>query len=149
MTRDDFWQLMDHVDREALDTGDEDSAIEPLQEILSARSEPDLEDFEEHLAQCLYALDGQAFALESGDSGGSDDAFLYARCFVVARGRAHYEATLKNPKLMPKNPDHWCEPLLYTHRRAWADVTGMEESEWTYEASVSYETGSNEKLWPE
>ena len=149
MTRTDFWKLIAHVDREALDAGDEDTALEPLQQRLRSLSEPDLESFEEHLSQCLYALDGQVFADESGESRGSDDAFLYARCFVVARGKAHYEATLKDPKLMPKSLDHWCEALLYPHRRAWADLTGKDESEWAYGASVSYESGSNERLWPQ
>jgi hypothetical protein len=148
MTRDKFWKLIASVDLEALEAGDEVAAIEPLQERLGSLSVPDLEMFEEHLSQCLHALDGQVFADESGEAGGSDDGFLYARCYVVARGRAHYEAALKNPKLMPKILDHWCESLLYPHRKAWAKLTGKNESEWTFDASVGYESGSNEELWP-
>lgn len=148
MTRDDFWRLIDNIDRDALADGDEDAAIAPLQKKLTSLTVPDLEEFEEYLSQCLYALDGQVFADESGESGDSDDAFLYARCYVVARGKEHYEATLKNPKLMPKTLDQWCEALLFPHRGVWASLRGMDESEWTFDASVSYESGSNEKLWP-
>ena len=36
-------------------------------------------DFEEALAQKLYAIDGEAYAQNAGESGCSDDAFLYAR----------------------------------------------------------------------
>jgi hypothetical protein len=148
MTRKDFWRLIDSIDRQALDAGDEDGAIRPLEERLRFLSEPDLETFEEHLSQSLHALDGQVFADASGESGASDDGFLYARCYVVARGKAHYESTLNDPTLMPKTVDHWCEALLYPHRRVWAYLTGKDQSEWAFEASVSYESGSNEKLWP-
>jgi hypothetical protein len=148
MTQDEFWKLIENIDREALAKGDEDSAVAPLQQKLMSLAVTELEAFEEHLSQCLYALDGEVFANESGESGGSDDAFLYARCFVVAQGRKYYDATLKNPKLMPKTLDQWCEALLYPHRAAWAASTGADESEWTFDASVSYETGSNGNLWP-
>lgn len=148
MTRDDFWKHIETIDRVALDSGDGEEAVAPLQKNLEALTVPELEAFEEHLSQCLYGLDGVAFADESGESGSSDDAFLYARCHVVAAGRAHYEATLRNPRLMPKSLDHWCEPLLYAARRAWAGLTGEDESAWAFDASVSYESGSNTALWP-
>lgn len=148
MTREDFWHHIESIDREALGDGDEDSAIAPLEKQLASLSVSELESFEEHLSQCLYALDGQAYADESGESGDSDDAFLYVRCFVVAQGRQQFEATLQSPSLMPKTLDGWCEALLYAHRRAWAEITGVDESEWAFDASVSYESGSNEQLWP-
>lgn len=107
----------------------------------------ELESFEERLSQCLYALDGRVYADNSGESADSDDGFLYARCFIVAQGQEHFEATLRNPGLMPKTLDGWCEALLYPHRQAWAGITGNDESEWAYDASVSYESGSNTDLW--
>ena len=61
----------------------------------------------------------------------------------------NFEATLKNPKLMPKTLDQWCEALLHPQRRVWASLTEADQSEWTFQASVSYETGSNENLWPQ
>lgn len=148
MTREAFWNHIERIDRKALLEGDEDAAIAPLERHLTSLDPADLESFEEHLSQCLYALDGLAFANQSGESGDSDDAFLYARCFVVAQGQQHYEATLRDPSLMPKTLDGRCEALLYPHRRAWAVITGTDESEWAFDASVSYESGSNEQLWP-
>lgn len=148
MTRDDFWKHIEKIDRDALAAGDEDAAIAPLEDSLKSLAEADLKAYEEHLSQFLYALDGKIFADEAGESGGSDDCFLYARCYVVASGRKQYEATLKNPKLMPKSIDQWCEALLYPHRRAWAELVGKDEDEWAFDASVSYESGSNEAQWP-
>lgn len=147
MTRDEFWQLIGSVDQQALAEGDEDGAIDPLEKRLESFDVRGLEAFEEHLSQVLYALDGEVYADQAGEAGDSDDGFLYVRCFVVARGREHYEATLKDPALIPETLDEWCEALLYPHRRAWAKITGSDESEWTYDASVSYESGSNEALW--
>jgi hypothetical protein len=148
MTRDEFWTHIEAIDRNALACGDEDAAVAPLQRKLQSLPVSDLEAFEEHLSQCLYALDGQAFANESGESGDSDDAFLYARCYVVAQGREHHQAVLKNPKLMPKALEQWCESLLYAHRNAWAAAAERNVSEWAFDPSVSYESGSNGELWP-
>lgn len=147
MTRDDFWKLIESIDQAALAEGDENAAIVPLQIRLERLQVGDLESFEEHLSHCLYALDGQVYAHESGESSDSDDGFLYARCYVVAKGRVFYETTLANPAQMPKTLDQWCEALLYPHHRAWSKLTGSDEAEWTFDATVSYESGSNKALW--
>jgi len=147
MTESEFWQLIATIDTSALDDGREDDAIEPLRTALGSRSATELFAFEEALSQTLHAIDGKAFADNAGDSGGSDDAFLYARCHVVAKGRAFFEAVRSDPTLMPKSIEQWCEPLLYPHRQAWATLTGKDQFEWPFTASVSYETGSNSSLW--
>jgi hypothetical protein len=147
MTRQQFWDHIKTIDIAALHDQDDQAAIAPLEESLSTLTVEDLQAFEEHLSQCLFALDGKIYADESGDSGNSDDGFLYVRCYVVAQGQKHFEATLKKPSLMPKN-DEWCEQLLYPHRKAWARLTGADETAWEFEASVSYESGSNPDLWP-
>lgn len=142
-----FWQLIAKIDVTALDVGDEDAAVQPLQEALSTKSEAELAAYEEELSQKLYAIDGEAYADNAGDSGRSDDGFLYARCYVVAKGRKFYESVLATPTMMPKSIDQWCEALLYPHRKVWAAATGRDESEWPFDTSVSYESGSNESLW--
>lgn len=144
----DFWKLVALIDVEALDEGREGDAVEPLQAALHMMSESELFGFEEALSQMLYAIDGEAFADNAGDSGGSDDGFLYARCFVVAKGREFYEAVKADPARMPKSIEQWCEPLLYLHRAAWAEQTGNDQSDWPFGATVSYESGSNADLWP-
>jgi hypothetical protein len=74
------------------------------------------------------------------------DGFLYARCFVVARGREHYERVLRDPSEMPSSIDDWFEPILYAPSQAFESMHGQE---WDYAASVNYETGSNAQGWAE
>jgi hypothetical protein len=139
-----FWTLVSRVDREALDEGDDESAVEPLVAALTELTPAQIEAFEEALARKLHAIDGRACADAAGESGQSGDGFLYARCFVVARGREHYEAVLSDPRYMPTSLDDWCEPLLFVTQQAYEAVTG---AEWTFDASVSYETGANAERW--
>lgn len=149
MDETEFWRLIGLIDVKALDEGDEDEAIRPLYEALIKKSEEELFAFEEQLALHLYAIDGEVYAENAGDSGGSDDAFLYARCYVVAKGRAFFGAVKADPTLMPKSIEQWCETLLYPHHHAWAHITGRDASAWPFFASVSYESGSNPDLWPD
>lgn len=148
MTINDFWGLIAKIDVSALDSADEEGAVLPLQTALTGKDEGEIEAFAEHLSECLFTLDGEVFANHAGESGSSDDGFLYARCYVVAKGRSYFEAVLADPKKMPNSTDRWCEALLYSHRRAWAETTGSDESEWDFEPSVSFESGSNSKSWP-
>jgi Protein of unknown function (DUF4240) len=143
MTIDEFWALIAKVDRTALRDGQEDKAIAPLTVALATQTEADMEAFEEHLARALYDLDTRAHADSSGESGNSDDGFLYARCYVVAQGREHYEKVLADPAAMPKTLEEWCEPLLFVGAKAWAELTGGDMDSWCPETSVSYESGSN------
>jgi hypothetical protein len=142
-----FWQLIDQIDREALDDGNEDAAVEPLIRALTAWTESEIASFEDHLAYVLYDLDGQRYADEAGPSGKSGDGFLYARCYVVAKGHDYYDSVRANPKNMPKRLEQWCESLLYVPQRSWAIVTERDENEWNRVTPVSYETGSNYLQW--
>lgn len=147
MTRDEFWKLIDTIDREALRDGDEEGAVEPLIEALAERDPDDILAFEDHLAQALYDIDGRAFADATGESGRSGDGFLYARCYVVACGRKFYESVRADPSRMPDSIDQWCEALLSVAPQAWAQATGQDEDAWDHESPVSYETGSNTTQW--
>ena len=148
MTDPEFWQLIALIDVSALDNSREDEAIESLEAALSSKPESELFAFEEILSQKLYCIDGEEFANNAGDSRGSADGFLYARCYVVAKGQEFFEAVKSDPNRMPKSIGQWCEGLLYPHRVAWAGQTGNDQGSWPYEATVSYETGSNQYLWP-
>jgi hypothetical protein len=138
-----FWRLISLVDRDLLAT-DEDAAVNPVTAELSTLPPPEILAFEEHLAQRLYSLDGRRYAEEAGESSGSDDGFLYARCFVVAQGEAHFRRVVTEPALMPKSSDEWCEALLTVARDAYERATGESAD---FETSVSYETGSNKAEW--
>ncbi len=147
MTDSEFWNLIAQVDLQALERGEEESAVLPVQTGLSGKTEAELVEFQEALAQKLYAIDGEAYARNAGESGFSDDGFLYARLYVIARGREYYEAVRAHPERMPKSIRHWCEPLLYVHKYAWEALTGRSASEWPFSPTVSYESGSNPGLW--
>jgi hypothetical protein len=147
MTNDDLWKLINLIDKDALNDGDEDQALEQLQENINQLDDNAIFEFDNLLSKALYDLDGKIFSNESGESGGSDDAFLYARCWVVAQGKDHYLKTLNDPKLMPKSLDQWCESLLYLGQNAWAQNNDSDPSEYPHIAEPSYESGSNEKNW--
>ena len=140
-----FWALIELIDRTALADGDEDGAVAPIVEALEAGPVDDIFAFEERLARFLYALDGERYADNAGESGATDDGFLYARCYVVGQGREHYEAVLADPSEMPKTLDEWLEAILGVASEAYERKTGLE---WDYTASVSYDTGCNGELWP-
>jgi hypothetical protein len=140
-----FWALGELMDRAALAHGDEDGAVAPIIAALEAGPVDDIFAFEEHLARFLHALDGERYADNAGESGATDDGFLYARCYVVGQGRQHYEAVLADPSKMPKTLDDWLEAILGVAHEAYEHKTG---AEWDYTARVSYETGSNGALWP-
>ena len=148
MTDFEFWELIALIDVLALDDAREEEAVHPLHAALRLESESQLFAFEETLSRKLHSIDGEEFAKNAGDSGSSDDGFLYARCYVVAKGRDFYEAVKSDPTRMPNSIDQWCEALLYPHRAAWAERTANEQSAWPFEASVSDESGSNPDLWP-
>ena len=131
------------VDRDVL-LDDEEEAVEPLVNALAKVSPEDIGGFAEVLAQRLYALDGRKYADEAGESKGSDDAFLYARCFVVAQGESYYRSVLADPTRMPKSLQQWCEPLLEVASIAHEGATGEPRE---FETSVSYETGSHRAQW--
>src|SRR5215510_8383217 len=121
MTIDDFWKLIGHIDRHALRMGEgyDDVALRPLIDALTRLDRSELQSFQDHLAQALYDLDGRAYFDASADAAGSDDSFLYVRCFVVAMGRDVYQRTLRDPAQMPNTIEHWCESLLYAAQLAW------------------------------
>ena len=141
-----FWRLIGLIDRKALlaDTDGASTAVEPLVEALAALNRGEIENFEDVLTAKLYALDGRNFAQAAGPNGDSDDAFLYARCFVVARGRAFFETVLENPANMPSETGQWCEPLLLAAENAWERKTG---ETWIYVPELSSESGSNTAQW--
>jgi hypothetical protein len=104
--------------------------------------------FREHSCKVpLYDLDGEVYADHAGESGESGDAFLYARCYVVAKGKQHYESVKADPTMMPKSLDQWCEALLNVASKAWAIATGKDEEDWDHDSPLSYETGSNKANW--
>ncbi len=144
-----FWGLIDKFDWDH--TGDDDRVLSPAVDALSEMPEADISGFQTILASKLYALDGRAWARRTGKHiwwGEPDklsvDGFLYARCVVVANGRALFEAVLADPKKMPKDMEF--EALLSVARAALVKKTGREDAE-PEESPLSFETFSNREGW--
>lgn len=142
-----FWKHIDLIDQEALEECDDEEAVKPIVLALSSKSESEIDEFQEHLSQSLYSIDGEKWIEEAGDSSDSSDGFLYARCYVVAKGKEYYLAVLNNPNMMPKSSDQWAESLLYIAGKAWAELTGDDEENYDRESTVSFESFSNAAQW--
>jgi hypothetical protein len=143
-----FWRIIGMLDWD--ETGDDDAVIEPAVAALAAMPLETIAGFEETLARKLHALDTRAHAREIGDGAYSDDdddfsvdAFLYARCCVVANGREDYEKVLADPTEFPKDMEF--EALLNVAGMAQEQQTGEDLA--LFDTSVSYETFSNEAGW--
>jgi len=147
MDRNEFWEIINLINQDALEECDDEEAVEPIVSALAASSENKIDQFQEHLSQVLYAIDGQKWIDEAGKSSGSGDGFLYLRCYVVAKGKEFYSKVLNKPSLMPKSLDQWAESLLYVASQAWAELTGNDEEDYDRESSVSYESFSNSAQW--
>jgi len=147
MDKQQFWDLMKNVDQTELEAGYDEEAMEPLIEALAKLAKlgtTELEQFEERLAEALFELDQKNLADHAGESGESGDGFLYARCYVVARGKAFFERVLADASQMPNSIEQWCEPLLFAVAEAWA---AEHEDEWDYLPQTDCETGSNAAGW--
>jgi hypothetical protein len=145
-----FWGLIGRLDwsRE----GDDRRVVEPVVAALAALPGAGIAAFARILAERLHALDGRAWARESGDLvwwGEPDrlsvDAFLYARCCVVANGRAYYESVLADPERMPKDMEF--EVLLSVAPAAFERRTGRPDDGELDTAGLSYETFSSLEGW--
>ena len=149
MDDDTFWSLIDRFD---WSKDEDDDIIEPAVVALALLPDSQIADFQQILARKLHALDGRAWARESGSEiwlGEPDrvavDAFLYARALVVANGREFYEAVKADPTTMPKDSDF--EAILMLAADAYDRKTGLEWEELD-DTEVSYETFANEAGWP-
>jgi predicted DNA-binding WGR domain protein len=147
MSDDVFWRIIGLLNWKKL--GDDDAVIEPAVAALAQMSSDDIRQFEETLSQKLFALDTEAHAREIGEDAYQNgehfsvDWFLYVRCVVVANGAKAYATALADPTEMPKDGEF--EALLSLAPTAYERKTG---SEFEYATTVSYETFSNRKGWP-
>jgi hypothetical protein len=147
-----FWELVSDLDWGQ--EGDDDKVVEPVVKVLAAMPDAEIAAFQNTLTEKLFALDGRAWARESGGSiwwGEPDflsaDGFLYARCVVVANGRDFYDSVLSDPSQMPKDIEF--ESILYVARTAYERKTGNSGDAVRDRTDLSYETGSNREGWPQ
>lgn len=141
-----FWKLINLLDWSK--TGDDDAVLAPLVDKLAASPLRSIYEFQDHLSEKLFALDREDIARETGEDGWkkgryfSVDGFLYARCCVVANGRAAFEKVVNGPASMPKDMDF--EAILYAAAEAFERKTGKP---FDYMPAFNYETYSNQAGW--
>ena len=129
---------------------DGEPSLGPAVKALAELPAPDIAAFDDLLAAKLFALDGEVFAREIGTEAFrrrgeyfAGEAFLFARCLVVAKGRAFYDSVLADPKQMPK--DAGLEPLLELATLAYETKTG---EDYAHVPTPDCETFANESGWP-
>ena len=114
MLDEEFWNIIKNIDNSKLDLLEEDDypeeLMEPLILALSKLDEKNIKGFEEKLSEFLYALDGEIYANNAGESGESGDGFLYARCWIVAKGKKYYEPIIQFSWINSLSSNH----ALYT-----------------------------------
>jgi hypothetical protein len=146
VTEDTFWSLIARLDWRKRDRR---AAVRPLIQALTELPAADIREFDEILAEKLYALDTVAHARNIGTGaykGRGDvfsaDGFLYARLMAVAKGRAFYERALADPRQMPKDEDF--EDLLSAGWKSFEAKTGQEYDRLT---RFGFESFSNREGW--
>lgn len=142
-----FWKLIALLDWDRV--GDDAAVVRPVVQALIKLPEKRIRDFDEILAEKLFALDTAKHARHVGehawpDPGFSADGFLYSRCVVVANGKVVYERILADPSQMPKDMEF--EALLSMAWKAFEKKTGKEYDRLT---RVIFETFSNKAGWAE
>jgi hypothetical protein len=144
-----FWDLIATLD---WNQETDELAVERVVTTLASMPDSAMAAFQNILAARLYALDGRAWARESGGEiwlgepdKVSEDDFLYARLAVVASGRDFYESVLADPTHMPK--DRQFESLMYVATRAYERKTGLDDNGDLDMTDVSFETFSNDDGW--
>ena len=147
MTEAKFWAIIAMLNWAA--TGDDDAVIAPAVAELAKYEVEEIYEFDNILAEKLYALDTIAHAEQIGGEDAyregeyfSPDLFLYSRCVVVANGEELYTRVLENPAAFPEFLEF--ESLLYIARKACERKTGLD---YDHATEPSYETYSNVDGW--
>jgi len=142
-SEDDFWRVIDKIDWSKKGS---ENKISPAVKMLAKMPVACIYLFADRLSAKLYHLDTRAhataYAANEPDNFVSADDFLYARCAVVAEGKAYYEKVLNDPSQMPD--DIIFEPLLYLADDAFEMKMGIP---FNYMPTYKYETQSNKAGW--
>ncbi len=142
---DSFWAVMELCDWKK--EGDDNQVLKPVLEHLSKQEDSVIFEFDDAMAELLYALDTKKLAEQcrKTDPFMSDDTFLYSRCVALVNGPEYYERVKRG-----KEKNLWSmefESLLYVSKRAWALRHQSSEEQYPHISPLSYETGSNEDGW--
>lgn len=141
-----FWKIMDKADWDRL--GDDDAVLAPVVDELSKLDDDEIFGFEDVMAKLLYDIDNQEIALQlyGPELHFSEDLFLYQRCVALCNGEKYYKRILGGKEKL--DPDKEFESILYVPHLAWAKKHKADSGDYPHFPEISYETGSNEALWP-
>lgn len=133
-----FWDLIS-----SLSTIEEEreKTLDALTQELALMSSEAIYAFQDILSEKLSMLDTPEY-WEVG--GGSSDGFLYARCYVVSKGKDYYESILSSTETFPSPPFNEFEEILYIPYLAYELKTG---EELTRVPKFNYESRSNTANW--
>ncbi|MGV9316919.1 DUF4240 domain-containing protein [Streptomyces sp. NPDC003691] len=140
-----FWALIDALSRHSGDRAERVGLLHS--ELLSLPAPADVVEFQAHLEAACAAVetDGLLRALTRIEAGFcSDDGFHYFSLWLVAQGRAIYEAALADPDVLADLPA--VQALAGRDIREWDDDEWLEWEELDYVAQGVYEelTGRND-----
>lgn len=107
---------------------------------LKQLSQQDLTDFIHTLEERLYHIDRQDVHEYTE---GSDDGFLYARCYILGMGRPYYDMVDRDPSRAVA--DLWAEPFGFHAYQLYEERFGEEFDRGT---EHDIETCSNFEGWP-
>ncbi len=142
-SEDDFWKVIDKIDWSKKGA---ENKLKPAVKILAKMPVSSIYIFADRLSMKLYLLDtrahAEAYAARDPEHFISADDFLYARCAVVAEGKAYFEKVLNDPSQMPD--EIVFEPLLYLADDAFEMKMSIP---FNYRPTYNYETQSNKAGW--
>ena len=143
MPADRFWDLIAETTRHQADP---DAQIESLRGLLSALTPEEIAAFAMAFAREMkrsYSWDlwGAAYLIQGG---ASDDGFDYFRHWLISRGRALFEAALRDPERLAEllgaeaeGPPEF-EEFSYVAGEVWSEKTGRDFQEMPFDAANSY-----------
>lgn len=141
-----FWKIVDKADWSH--QGDDEKVLAPVISELSKLEDEEIFGFEDVMSKLLYDIDNQEIALQlyGPELHFSEDLFLYQRCVALVNGENYYKRILSGKERL--DPDSEFESILYVPHLAWAKKHKADSGDYPHIPEISYETGSNEELWP-
>lgn len=137
-----FWQMIAEVDT---NQADRERITASVVELLAAKSDAEIFLFDDLLSDHLRMLDTPAlYEVAKKGMAGTSDTFLYARCAVIARGKAFFDKVQETPALFLFNDD--LEPLLTIAACAYEK---KHRKPYEHLPRSNYETRTNQEAWGE
>jgi len=127
MDKTQFWQLIEASQNKKRDC---DRQAAKLEKLLAKQSVEEVAEFDNifhTLMRESYRSDLWAVAYIV-NSGCSDDAFEYFRCWLIAQGQSYFEAAMQNPERAAdgaKPEETECEAIWYVASQLYESKTGV------------------------